>query len=244
MAVKIYSSWNEKDMKKAFLWGPTYQPWSDTLVYYPLDWDFNDYSGNNRNLTNSGWTFVSGWQWQVAVFASGTTAYYQNNTLFNISYPFTYSVIFQTDAVQTWYYNSSNPYNMPMIGIQNWDTQSTRDKELSVWLGWILGYNYNNWTYWVSGWSIVANTRYHAVYTFDWSTQKLYLNWTLVGSNSCGWSYTGYSNARLVLAKQLNSGDVKPFTWKLSEVIMEKKVWTASEVTQYLNSIKSLYWIN
>ena len=219
-----------------------WKPWSNTLAYYPLNWNLNDYSWNNRNLTWSWVTYTSWWKGQVAVFSSWATAYYQNNSIFNISQPFTYSLWCQTTYVPNSSYGGR--YKIAIaIGIQNGTTIATHDKDLWFGKGGIWAYNYYNDLQYCFGWSANINTWYHIVYTQDSSNQKVYLNWTLVWTHSCWWSYTWYTDARLILAKQINDDNRYPFSWSMSEVIMENKARTAEQVLNYYNLTKSNYWL-
>ena len=230
--VTIRPNGTEKQIRPAW-----WQPGANTLCYYPLNWDLNDYSGNNRNLTWSWVTYTSWGPWQVGVFENWWYAYYTNQSLFNISYPFTYSFYVQADSIPT--------KNTMAITICNANNIASYDKSAGFALDSCTWYNYyNNWYYYVRWWTPIANTWYHVVYTFDGSKQKLYLNWTLVWENNCSWSYTGFSNASIMLAHQHSSGGDLPFNGKLSNVIIEDRARTAQEVLDYYNQTKSLYGIS
>lgn len=220
-----------------------WQPWANTIAYWKLDGDALDYSWNSRDLTASGITYESGWPWQVWVFSWWATAYYQDNTLFNISYPFTYSLYVQTAQVPSGTYDGTNPYYTMAIVTQNWTNDNIFDKVSGFAEDGFLWFNYYNDWYYCMWWTAQSNTRYYLVYTFDGVKQRIYSNWTLVWENPCGWSYTGFSNARLVLASQRARNETIAFNWKMSNVIIENKVRTAQEISDYYNQTKSLYGI-
>jgi hypothetical protein len=44
----------EHKVKNIYLWEPWWSPGADTIAYYKFDWDLNDSSGNNKNLTARG----------------------------------------------------------------------------------------------------------------------------------------------------------------------------------------------
>lgn len=219
-------------------------PWANTLCYYPLNWNLNDYSGNNRNLTWSWVTYTSWWPWQVGVFENWGYAYYTNQSLFNISYPFTYSFYVQADSIPTGYYSWGYANNTRALTVCSINNIASYDKSAGFALGSCMWYNYYNVLYYVRWWTPIANTWYYMVYTFDGSKQRLYLNGTLVWENNCWWSFTGFSNASIMLAHQRNSNGDLPFNGKLSNVIVENKVRTDQEIADYFNATKSNYWIS
>ena len=54
-----------------------WKPWANTIAYYKFDWNLNDSSGNNRNLSMytgsfSYWT-LSSWQPYCQLNTSATT---------------------------------------------------------------------------------------------------------------------------------------------------------------------------
>ena len=225
-------------------WGGWWQPWANTIAYYPLNWDLNDYSGNDRHLTWSWVTYTPWWPWQVASFSSSSTAYYTNQSLFNISYPFTYSFYIKSSNVPTTYYQTNLPYRMWAITITDGNTLWTFDKYAGLAAWWLYGYNYYGSSCATWWWTINNDTWYHCVYTFDGLKEKLYLNWSLVSEKNCWGSHTWYSNATFRLAHQIQSGDSIYFNWQLSNVIVENVAWSAQEVSDYFDITKSLYGIS
>ena len=230
--ILTWVNWEEKQIYPA-----GWKPNANTVAWWKLEWDFKDYSWNNRDLTNSWVTFTLWWPSQVAVFTNSSTyAYYENNSLFNISYPYTFN---------TWVKASSiGSYEYVFMWVQNWTDVSTHDKEV-----WFKNYNYVYSYVWswsvskiVSSTTVSTNTWYNVIYTYDWSNQKLYINWNLVWTLSTSSSHTWYSSARLTLSKNAStSSNVYPFSWNLSHVIVENKAWSWDDALLYYNLTKSNY---
>jgi hypothetical protein len=216
-----------------------WKPWANTIAYYPLQSDANDYSWNGRNLTNS-WITFSDW---VGVFNGSSQGYYTNQSLFNKSQPFTYSVWVNPTSIPSW--NSSDwPYASNLVMIYQSGDKSTHDKML--WLcdsnKWYW-YNYYNWRCEAYASWVQTNTWNHLVFVFDWTTNTVYLNWAAWTPVACWGSYTWYSSATLLIwdSQDTSATQLKKFYWKLSNVIIESTSWTAQEVSAYYNWTKWNY---
>jgi len=221
-----------------------FTPTASTIWRYPLDWDLKDYSWNNRDLTWTSVNFTSWWPWQVWVFTNSSNAYYQNNSLFCISYPFTWLVWVSTDSVPTWYRSGAWYYENLVIDICNGTDYNTQDKWLWFWNWWFIAHNYD-WAVQQCYWGTAsANTWYSLAYSFDGSTMRVYANGTLINTLSSSWSYTWFNNARVTIPNQSWANNLSKFSWKISNVILENRVWTAQEISDYFNASKSMYWVS
>jgi len=90
--------------------------------------------------------------------------------------------------------------------------------------GWSFHNLWNNW--------INNSTWYHVAYWWEWNTYKTYVNWVLKNSGSA--TPAQYSECWIVWWTN----------WViLSEVIFEKSMRTATEVSNYYNQTKSNYWL-
>lgn len=222
-----------------------WQPGENTVAYYPLNWDFNDYSGNNRNLTNSWVTFVSWWPWQVASFASWNNAYYQNNSLFNNGNAFTYSVWVNATSIPSWYYYSVHPYTAIIVWIQDWDTTTSHCKDLWLCLSdkaiWVVSWAQD----YMNGGSISTWTWYNIIFTYDGNWNKtLTVNGVEVATETITTFTPWYSNARITLSKSASAYQTQPFVWSLSDVIIESVARSQQDKTDYYNVTKWIYWIS
>lgn len=221
------------------------EPWANTVVYYPLNWDLNDYSWNSRNLTASGTAiYTSWWPWQVASYDGTWEWTYINNALLKWMPAFTYIAWVNPSSITSWTTGWETNWNIVMT-IREDANYSAFDKSLT------LGETneatsfiyYNGQKKAIQSW-VTTNTRQMLATVFDWSTLKTYVNTTST-SVSCWGSYTGYSNATLVVWAKTNTlgNYIKAYYWLMSNVIVEDKARTADELQKYYNSMKWNYWL-
>ena len=221
------------DILIAWKWGESWwKPWSNTIAYYPLNWNVNDASGNGYNWTRQ-WTShyetLSSWI-QVASFPKDTSQVNYISSSLNTE-PKTVSFWVKQDNYVTW---SSLIW---MVNAENWH--------------WQLRFTDTSWTYYIKFYWWETNLAQvsiiwswtNIVLTMDNWTVNLYANWVLkwtltwqttspswtlyIGWNRYGWNNTNKRNLE----------------WYMSEVILESVVWTATEISNYYNATKSNYWL-
>lgn len=90
---------------------------------------------------------------------------------------------------------------------------------------------------WISTAVVSANTWYNVVWIFTTSWMKLYVNWTQVYSDSSSYSIS-WSSWKIFSRDALTAWD---YHWKLSEVIIENRAWTADEIAEYYKQTKWNY---
>ena len=228
-----------------YIWNDTWLPWSNTVAYYPLEKDGNDYSWNWHNLTwNSAPTYTTSWGtkqvanlWgnKIGVIAnlSGTYTNYTFNVWCKPTNTNTWQEIFDNSVYSE---NTNNVY-------------FSFNSSESSYVDFFYQYRPNGWSntyqkvYWPT--NRAANNRYNVVVTSTASWIKIYVNWTQVASNSTTWTMVlvSWSNS---IGARYNSWqwNVNYFSGYLSEFIMEDKTWTAEEISNYYNTTKSQYWIS
>lgn len=215
------------------------EPDSNTIVYWKLDGDAKDSSWNNRDGTVS-WTltYESIGSIDVAKFTWGQSVYrsWSEFTLNNNS-SFTFSV---WAKVTSW-----DTYNYSFWIQKTWEAW-TWDKEIAILRDWsVRWYYYTSAANWctTNSWDAQLNQWYHLAYTYDWSVQKVYINWTLVKTNTpSSGSYT-LSSPCLYLSRSYTSW-YSPYKWYLSNFILQKNAWTADYISNYFNTYKWLYWLS
>lgn len=228
--------WAASDGKHYFIytssgWGWGWQPWANTVAYYPLDTDFNDASSNNYNLTNSWWVITT-LDWVACAYYDGSS----HSATATPTFTGTRTLSCWWNPASTsgvmWIIVTGNLYN----NNEKWWTQQ------------------NSWVLWGSEWrttnqSVNSNitvttwTWYYVVTTIEnWTEAKIYVNGvlanTLTRNNPIQNSYW--------LAVGSNFSDLfsEPATWYISNAIIEDKARTAQEVSDYYNLTKWNYWIS
>lgn len=219
----------------------TWNPWSNTIAYYPLNWDVNDYSGNNRNLTAYNVTYDTLTNGEQVAYFNWSNAYAILTGL---------SLRISKWTQNVWIKKSRN--NSGECFTQVWATGTndwgwrTYTYTTSTWAIWHnLYYNssifqwYNNtwianWT-WMNVVTVVSNT---------WN--KFYVNWqqvTLTYSkwNTSTWFWTRTFNTLVLSRHPWASAD--RCQWDISRWIIEDRAWTDAEILSYYNLTKWNYWL-
>ena len=218
--------------------GGWWKPWANTLAYYPLTstTTVNDESGNSLNLTNSNTQFWT-YNWVDCAYFNGTNAGLRQDTL-TTSYiwtTFTWSAFIC--PYSTWDIAVSTMSNVGTKSQIVLQVNKSRNK---------FAYNLGDWSNWIDidySSTVSANTWYHLVITHDSSNNVIgYLNWNQVvastwwvwqtTTNFWIWCYV-YSNNEIYYGKGY-----------VSNVVLENKVWSAQEVSDYYDQTKSNYWIS
>ena len=235
----------QKELKNWYIWEyvEPRTPWANTLAYYPLNWDLNDYSWNSRNLTADGTPiYTTLGEKQVASFDGTWEGGYLNNNLLKGLQPFTYVVWVNPSSITSWMSEGAFNCNIVMT-IRNGADTGIYDKALLLQeTNKATAYNYYNWRITPSLSWVSTNTWQMLTAVFDWSTLTTYIN-TNSTSLSCWWSYTGYSNATMIIGSKVAWWHIFPYYWLMSSVIVENKVRTAEEIQNYYNQTKSNYWL-
>lgn len=226
----------QKELKNAYI-GEYRVPGVNTVAYYPLNWDVNDY------LWNYNWT----WSW--------TSAYKTLSSWIQVAYfPETNALSYITSSctvlpstVSFWmqkelFYPTVTEW-VQLIGQANsetwswqlrWDCHANSNRFVLEW-GW--GYIWSALpNFWNTDWHNVVITIqpwdvkvYYDTNLYGTSSSTLYANWNLfIGGNNFG----------------ANGTNKREMNGCMSEVILEDKVRTAQEIANYYNSTKSLYWIS
>lgn len=194
----------------------------NTIIHLPLSTSIIDDTRNNNitstNVTFSGWFSVFDWS---------------NSTL-------------KTTGVVWVTWN-------PKLTFQMWVKHTRQATEccISIWnfndaeMIWFFINDSNKvviWTYNddpITDTVVNLNTWTLITITTDWYTTKVYKNWVL--SSTATKSYTIVQwNIWIWFNQKTTSYKYK---WNISDVIVEKWVWSAEQISDYYNSTKSIYWL-
>lgn len=220
--------------------GGWWQPWANTIAYYPLATDVDDASGNNLNLTNH-WITFSDWyailettnqtstQWPYASYSGWITWYKTISCWF-------YKTGTTNWMLCIWHDDGSltNAYFQLRTQNPNWFSLSTSGG------GTFNGDITNN------SYTINFNQRHLVTITQDvaqnsWAGSgnlTVYLDGNLYGT------VNRYMNRPLCwFGSATEWWYYYNFPWKSSNLIIEDKERTAQEVADYYNQTKWDYWL-
>lgn len=227
-------------LKKIYIWTnqvrPSWwQPWANTIAYYPLDNTntVNDLSGNNHTLTNV---------WNVS-FDSLSTTFNWSNYLYCSplweTVPFTVSFYLYItdsswDSVEKWLVRHTwgNYYGWSTTILNHSSMPHTKD--IRVWTE-----PNNNCSYTSS---TPSNWWHNIVVVCDSTNMKLYVDWVFQSNNTAvaqTWTWWYFT----IWTEYWTSFD-NNYKWKISKVIVESIERTAQEIADYYDQTKSLYWIS
>lgn len=218
---KLMLNGQEYEIREYQEWGGWRQPWANTVAYYPLTADTNDYSWNSRNLTNS-WVIFTGWVWNFDGSSYANRSWTEQlNTWYTISFIAKSSV--NNTAFIFDMRNNNEYWQGVYLVTENWNFKvrqqkaSNDEEEYSRARDW----NENHWAI-----------------TWTWNVWTVYFNWTQVKQATINNSInTSNTNLALWARYSLNSWY---YTWTIREFIVEDKVWSTQEVSDYYNTIESL----
>ena len=202
-----------------------WKPWANTLAYYPLNstTTVNDTSWNNKTMTNSS---VSFWTYQWIDCAYGSSRKYLSTP--TLSWAKTISLW------AYWAWHTSDSTYSPTF---TYGTGSTNNLQSL--------YEDDKYTCWNSSGYVVVNSQiknkwYYYTLALDTTEKRLYFNWQLVGtannSSLSDWMFYFFCFIN-------NTSWNNYYNWWISNVIIENKVWTATEISNYYNQTKSKYWL-
>ena len=213
-----------------------WQPWANTLVYMPLDWDAVDYSGNQNDGT---WVGTASYQ-DVYSWSTKKWAYFWDNSAIELTtLPVSWNTAFTHSCwVKT---NANWVAFMHHFGMDSYSKRSVL----------CMFYNINKRPlqdiYWVGiyVWSATTSSLWETwiniIYTYNGSwSHVLYINWQQYGTWSWNLNIQTWYNKTIW---RISSGAT--YTWyMLSESIIEDIVWTGQDALNYYNLTKWDYWIS
>ena len=208
---------NCNDEALSYMW---WHPWVNTYGYYPLTANWNDQSGNNRNLT----------VWSGITFSETNGAYLPNTSHTWMLEPFQITsswnwtiarwqkVSADKSNDQRWidiYWNSSNrictlwDWNKQWLYV-GWDTRQQRTETANIWYHHVVT---------IQNWSVKFYIDNQLKYT--WSITK-----NLTSSYFRWW-------------QEYNNAYPRQLYWYFKDIIVENAVWSASDIDDYRNDKKS-----
>lgn len=205
------------------------EPWEDTVAYYPFKEDFDDHSWNWNILSNTQYlnkqTLWYNWIHSVWPTTPSIWLALQNNN--NVKFISLWCKVntssWVAEICRIWNYGSSCWYTSHI--------QTDLDNKFTV----FTNTSFSRWA--ISNW-LSFNAWHHVTIWYDWSKIVISKDWIQETLYNGSW-YNFDNEIRLCW---LNINWNVNFT--LSEVILESKVRTAQEISDYFNGTKSKYGIS
>ena len=231
--------WAESDGKHYFIYSTSgwgwWQPWVNTLAYFPLN-SVSEETDQIWTWTYSSWGKPTFWTYtsanvDCASFDSSTGMQY------TWSMPMTGIFTFSFWAYSTW----TSWDDWKAIDMVNSNDGGTRIN--ICYYSW--RYQYYIWSYGMdsSGVLVVPNNSWHYITAIaDGTTMYFYVDWLL--SHSINYSYSSTTLNGFNIWNQIWNGLSRHWKWYLSEIIIENKVRTLQEISDYYDQTKWDYWIS
>lgn len=212
-----------------------WQPWANTLVYMPLDWDVVDYSGNNNNGT---WIWTASYQ-DVYSWSSKKWAYFSDNSAIDLTaLPVSWNTAFTHSCwVKT---------NADWVAFMHHFWRDTYGRRSVLCMFYIVDKRPHQDTYWTDYilWNATTSSLWETwiniIYTYNSWNNVLYINWQQYGTAS--WNLNIQTWYNKFIWRSLSGAS---YTWyMLAESIIEDVVWTGQEALDYYNLTKGDFWIS
>jgi hypothetical protein len=219
-----------------------WQPWANTLAYYPLETDTNDYSWNGRNMTNSWITFSDGvWVFNGSSMATVTGSGWninKPNMTIQARFKCNYSTTNKSyTIVSRWENSPSSNSNVCYMMALNYSSGTTYI------MSWFAKWSDTSYNPWYFAHSISKNVWYlMTLVNENWNSQKLYLNGTQIASSNVI-TQQNINSIPLVIWNTYYRSNQTYFVGNVSNVILEDKARTAQEISDYYNLTKTNYWL-
>jgi hypothetical protein len=224
--------------------GGKWQPWANTIAYYPLTstTTVNDQSGNNRNLTNSNVSFWTQFGVDCAYISwNADSSHSVSKYLYwNITWLPTWA---WARTFLFWVYNNNANISSVADDMYIFQWQASNNKMVFVNWWWVdsrsglaISQRWSSWSFWVS----IRKQRCYNVITYDGTKFEWYVNWV------SRWTWTKtintWSNKFSIFGASENPA-WNAFNGWMSKLILENKVRTAQEIQDYYNLTKWNYWL-
>lgn len=213
----------QKELQNAYI-GGVWQPWANTVAYYPLKADTNDESWNSNDMTNS---WIAFWTYDgiECAYLDGSASASKSWSLFTWNPTFTASI---------WLKTLQNAWSPRAFG------SGGGTNSFTFWLSNVGVLNTWWWTNDRNTWyTLSTNTRYNIIFAYSNWAGTVYIN----GNSVYSWtrSPTIWNTSTLIWD---NHSLANKWYWYLSNAIFENEVRTAQEVLDYYNLTKWNYWIS
>lgn len=210
-----------------------WQPWANTVAYYKLETDGNDYSWN--------WNNWQSWNVTYGTWSGKQCAHFNGNWNCGISLPALWS--FSNLTMSVWVKTSRSQASTATVAILA-PTSDNKNIGIQMNSGTIT---LSRWdgsnAYDTTDWSWTNNVRHNIIATYNSSWAKLYVDWVYIWQNTASTSVVSEAYTSRIGSND-NQQDSFAYYGYASELIIENVVWSATDVANYYNDNKANYWIS
>ena len=232
MGLYIWTS----ELKEAYLGAGGWQPWANTIAYYPLTstTTTSDESGNGHNLTN-GWATFGTYSGVDCVYLGNTNSKKLYTTISWLGANPTFTVNVYVNRQWT---TNSDWWQLFVV----WSIGSSNG---CYWSAIRTDWKYLAWTRW---WGEARSTVTNTLDKWELITVVKNASNTIVYRNASeianGTITTNISSTAFTIGSfNSTSWTYQSFYWYLSEFILENKARAAQDVSNYYNLTKWNYWL-
>jgi hypothetical protein len=202
---------------------------TDNLIsYYKLEANSNDSVWSN-NWTDTSISYVSGKIWNCASFNWSTSTMIMNATDIFWTQPISISLWAYLNTLPSWYCILASYVDSTV-------DSNILDKNITVTSSWDARFFVYDWAskYAISTASISTWVWNHIVWTYDWITLRVYVNWVLWWTTvSAFWTYN-FANPKIWISWNV-TWTVDRVNWKIDELWIYSRALSWSEVSQLYN---------
>jgi len=230
--------WALTDNKHYFIYSTSgwgwWQPWVNTIARWKLDWDTTDSVNNVYDMADRVWSmsyWTLSWWEQYWIFDG-------NTVLVSTSVP-----TWTKGTMSAWIYKSSTAEWIILwqcTDTNNSDayvTSIVKQDQLTFWIPW--------WPDKSRSYTMSLNTWHHVVFTQDWTNLSVYVDWVQLWTEAqSGWFNYHNWNILCIWGQARGTQSYGKLTWNLSNVIIESEARSLSDIQNYYDQTKSLYWIS
>lgn len=216
--------WAESDWKHYFIYTSSgqswWQPWANTIAYFPFIDDVLDHSGN--------WVVLS-WSWTKSTiwYTFNTSVWFTNNSIKFIS------TWLYVNSIWSGWWNTYDVLPASCMGYAWWNiyhVTPTLNDQIVV----FVDSSYSVW--WTIQWPS-KQAWHHLCVGYDWTKTIVAIDWNV--QTLYNWAPYNFGNS-FYINHSRTTWDSTTF----SETIIESECWTAQEIADYYDQTKSIYWIS
>ena len=232
---KLMLNWQEYEIRE-YQGGWWWQPWANTTLYLPLNWDITDpYNQVTYNWvwTSSFATWSTGVQaadltWSNAINLWASTDFEQWTGEMTVLFWFTTN---SPSTIQRCEFRNISAY---YFGIQISSSKicflCKNSSASESWFSWTT--TLTSWTKYLA--TLTMKENWQAILYLNWNVEQTINVWTFQTYPSQTWQYVG----------SWRVWNNEFWRWMIKDFIIENKVRTAQEITDYYNQTKWDYWIS